>query len=108
MSYKNLGFSLPGTPMLIIAVYWIFGGIYTLLDITNKPAVLRKYKIQPGTNEPVDPKRLMQVSTEVCSWDMFILTLMPIEMYTACLLFILSRPALGSTHFPIHWVPGVK
>lgn len=50
-----------GTPILTIAVYWTFGGIYTLLDITNKPAILRKYKIQPGTNEPVDPKRLMQV-----------------------------------------------
>jgi hypothetical protein len=51
-----------GTSILIIAVYWIFGGIYTLLDITNKPAVLRRYKIQPGTNEPVDSKRLMKAS----------------------------------------------
>ena len=45
----------------MIVVYWTFGAIYTLLDITNKPAVLRRYKIQPGTNEPVDTKRLMKV-----------------------------------------------
>jgi hypothetical protein len=34
------------------------------MDITNKPAALRKYKIQAGTNEPVDPKRLMKASNE--------------------------------------------
>ncbi|XP_022911441.1 fatty acid hydroxylase domain-containing protein 2 isoform X2 [Onthophagus taurus] len=50
-----------GTLFLIAGVYWIFGGIYTLLDITNKPDCLRKYKIQPGTNEPVDNKRLLNV-----------------------------------------------
>jgi methylsterol monooxygenase len=54
---------LSGTTVLVVAVYWIFGGIYTILDVTNKPAVLRRYKIQPGTNEPVDTKRLLQAST---------------------------------------------
>lgn len=42
-------------------VYWFFGAIYTFMDLTNKPAILRKYKIQPGTNEPVDKKRLTNV-----------------------------------------------
>lgn len=46
---------------MTFAVYWIFGGIYTFLDVTNKPSALRRYKIQPGTNEPVDRKRLMKV-----------------------------------------------
>lgn len=32
------------------------------LDITNKPAFLRKYKIQPGTNEPVDLRKLKKVN----------------------------------------------
>lgn len=50
-----------GTTILTFCVYWMFGGIYTILDITNKPAILRKYKIQPGTNEPVDTKRLLKV-----------------------------------------------
>ncbi|KAJ9599670.1 hypothetical protein L9F63_026482, partial [Diploptera punctata] len=50
-----------GTAVLTIAVYWIFGAVYTILDVTNKPAALRRYKIQPGTNEPVDTKRLMKV-----------------------------------------------
>lgn len=42
-------------------MYWIFGGIYTVLDIVNKPAALRRYKIQPGTNEPVETKKLLKV-----------------------------------------------
>ena len=46
------------------AVYWIIGGIYTIMDITNKPAALRRYKIQAGTNEPVETKRLMTASNE--------------------------------------------
>jgi hypothetical protein len=53
-----------GTPILILAVYCIFAGIYTLLDITKKPAALRRYKVQPGTNKQVDKKRLKKASTE--------------------------------------------
>lgn len=50
-----------GSLILSVAVYWLIGGIYTLLDVANKPAALRRYKIQPGTNEPVDSNRLVQV-----------------------------------------------
>lgn len=35
------------------------------MDVTNRPAFLRKYKTQPGTNEPVDKKRLFQVIRQV-------------------------------------------
>ena len=38
-------------------VFWTVGSVYSYLDVTNKPTFLRKYKIQPGTNEPVDPKK---------------------------------------------------
>ena len=51
-----------GTAIYTFAVYWIIGSIYTIMDITNKPAALRRYKIQAGTNEPVEPKRLMKAS----------------------------------------------
>jgi len=56
--------SVYGTTIYTFAVYWIIGAIYTTMDITNKPAALRKYKIQAGTNEPVDPKRLMKVTSQ--------------------------------------------
>ncbi|XP_071857580.1 fatty acid hydroxylase domain-containing protein 2 isoform X3 [Bombus fervidus] len=54
-----------GSLGLMFFVYWFFGGIYTILDITNRPAVLRKYKIQPGTNEPVDTRELCKVIAQV-------------------------------------------
>ena len=44
--------------VLIHVVFYGVGAIYTLMDITNKPQFLRKYKIQPGTNEPVDNLKL--------------------------------------------------
>lgn len=49
----------------MIVVYWVIGGIYTILDITNRPAALRRYKIQPGTNEPVDKRELCKVIAQV-------------------------------------------
>ena len=44
---------------LIVAntVFWTVGSIYSYFDVTSTPKFLRKYKIQPGTNEPVDPKK---------------------------------------------------
>lgn len=35
------------------------------MDITNKPAALRRYKVQPGTNEPVDNRELLKVIAQV-------------------------------------------
>jgi len=74
-SLKSALYFRSGTSILMIAVYWIFGGIYTMLDVTNKPAALRRYKIQPGTNEPVASKRLMKASFQRFTQDIFILTL---------------------------------
>ncbi|XP_037030512.1 fatty acid hydroxylase domain-containing protein 2 isoform X2 [Bradysia coprophila] len=54
-----------GSTIFTMFVYWFFGAIYTFMDLTNKPAFLRKYKIQPGTNEPVDKKRLTNVISVV-------------------------------------------
>lgn len=54
-----------GTFILTFAVYWLVGGVYTFMDLTNWPKFLRKYKVQPGTNEPVDQKRLLEVISTV-------------------------------------------
>lgn len=53
-----------GTTIFTMIVYWSVGGIYTFMDLTNRPACLRKYKIQPGTNEPVEAGRLMKVELD--------------------------------------------
>ena len=47
-----------GLMAIIHIVFYGVGSIYTLMDVTNKPQFLRKYKIQPGTNEPVDLDKL--------------------------------------------------
>ncbi|XP_013101107.2 fatty acid hydroxylase domain-containing protein 2 [Stomoxys calcitrans] len=54
-----------GTNIFTMLVYWLVGGIYTFMDITNCPAFLRKYKIQPGTNEPVERAKLLKVISKV-------------------------------------------
>lgn len=44
----------------MFVIYWIVGAIYMLMDTYNIPA-LRKYKTQPGKNEPVDWIKLRKV-----------------------------------------------
>lgn len=54
-----------GTLIYTMALYWTIGSIYTLLDVTNRPAFMRRFKVQPGTNEPVDNDRLRRVIQQV-------------------------------------------
>merc|ERR1711884_234208 len=46
-----------GSLIVTNAVFWGVGSIYSYFDVTSTPKFLRKYKIQPGTNEPVDSKK---------------------------------------------------
>lgn len=47
--------------VLIIGLYWAVGMIYVVMDYFNWPQWIRKYKVQQGTNEPVETKRLLNV-----------------------------------------------
>ncbi|EDV92454.1 fatty acid hydroxylase domain-containing protein 2 [Drosophila grimshawi] len=47
-----------GTTAIIFFVYWFYAAIFMLMDITNRPRFLRKYKIQPEQNDPLDLSRL--------------------------------------------------
>lgn len=90
-----------GSIFLTMIVYWVFGGIYTLLDVTNKPAALRRYKVQPGTNEPVDNKRLFKVIVQV------VINQVVVGLPVAYLSYFLMRwrgfPALRELP-TFHWV----
>lgn len=44
-----------------MGLYWGVGSIYVMMDYFNLPKWIRKYKVQLGTNEPVDRKRLITV-----------------------------------------------
>lgn len=54
-----------GANVVGILWYWVLGSFYVFLDVTNHPKFLRKYKVQPGTNEPVDKERLFHVIKQV-------------------------------------------
>lgn len=78
------------TTLYTFAVYWIFGAIYTLMDWTNKPAFLRRYKIQPNTNEPVETKKLAKVVLSVL-WTRFLLEFRLPLFRTICWSFVDCR-----------------
>lgn len=71
------------TTIFTIFVYWFFGGIYTVFDLTCKPACIRRYKMQPGTNEPVDRTRLAKVIAQVLMNQTVIGIPMAVFMYQA-------------------------
>jgi hypothetical protein len=55
-----------------LAIHWILGGIFLLMDLTLKPKFLRKYKIQPGANESVDQGKLLNVNITNTEIKLFI------------------------------------
>lgn len=51
-----------GTTIWTVLLYWVVGGFYVFLDYANVPKWIRKYKVQPGTNEPVNKTKVIGVS----------------------------------------------
>ena len=47
-----------GNFAVVNGLFFGLGGLYLLLDLTRRPSFLRKYKVQPGTNEPPDWNKL--------------------------------------------------
>lgn len=59
-----------GVTVFSLAVYWIFGGIFVLMDLTLSPQSLRKYKVQPHTNDPVD-KNILKDAVKTILFNQF-------------------------------------
>lgn len=51
-----------GTYILTNLVYWTVGSMYTYLDLTYS---VREYKVQPGTNEPIDMNKFWKMIRHV-------------------------------------------
>lgn len=60
------------TTVFSFLVYWLFGLIYVFLDVINRPKFLRKYKIQPATNEPIEKQKLFKVILHVIFNQLFV------------------------------------
>jgi methylsterol monooxygenase len=54
-----------GTNLWSMLYYWTLGSIYMFMDITGLPKFVRKYKVQPGVNEPIDTKKLFPALRQV-------------------------------------------
>ena len=50
-----------GTFLAEYFAYWLTASLYMVLDFTQRPKFLHKYKTQPGTNEPPNMKKLVKV-----------------------------------------------
>lgn len=61
-----------GTTIFTFLVYWIYGGLFVLMDLTLKPKTLRRFKVQTHTNEPVDKNALIQTSKVVVFNQIFV------------------------------------
>nr|XP_045613309.1 fatty acid hydroxylase domain-containing protein 2-like isoform X2 [Procambarus clarkii] len=90
-----------GTTIVSYIVYWTVGSIYTLVDLTNKPAFLKRYKIQPGTNEPIELKKLVKCIV----WVNINQTIVSILFSMLCYYLMSLRGFDQSTQLPtFHWV----
>ncbi|EAA04938.5 fatty acid hydroxylase domain-containing protein 2-like [Anopheles arabiensis] len=50
-----------GLTVYVHSFFWIVGGLFVLMDLTNRPVFLRRYKTQPGKNEPIAWPDLLRV-----------------------------------------------
>lgn len=60
-----------GTVIYTVLVVTIVSGLFMFMDFTGLPKSFRKYKIQPGTNEPLTWIQLKKVSLFNCFHDVF-------------------------------------
>ncbi len=57
----NICYFFAGCILCIQIPFWTVGGMFMFMDYFNWPKWVRKYKVQPGTNEPVDLNKLKEV-----------------------------------------------
>lgn len=68
----QFGIYIVWTTIFSFGVYWIFGGIFTVMDLTLSPQALRKYKVQPHTNDPLDKAVLFDAMKTILFNQFFI------------------------------------
>ena len=53
-----------GTTFITTAVYWLTALVFMIMDYTQMPSFLMKYKIQPGKNAPPPTGKVIKVCTQ--------------------------------------------
>lgn len=77
-------------------VYWGVGGLFILMDATNKPAFFRKYKTQPEAHVPLDMKKFLPACRTVL-FNQLILNVAISHVLTKIELLLPERPKLRDT-----------
>ncbi|XP_064481397.1 fatty acid hydroxylase domain-containing protein 2-like [Ornithodoros turicata] len=54
-----------GTFVVAFLVYWVVGGLYTIVDLTGRPSFLLRYKIQDAAPYPVEYSKVLHVVGQV-------------------------------------------
>jgi sterol desaturase/sphingolipid hydroxylase (fatty acid hydroxylase superfamily) len=68
--------------MYSYVIYWPLGLLYIIMDITNKPKFMQKYKTQPEANVPLDMNKFLPALRTVLVKYEFVVTAAPVR-YTA-------------------------
>ena len=55
-------FSFLGTVSVTMSFYWMTAMIFMLMDYTQRPKFLMKYKMQQGKNAPPDTAKVIKVN----------------------------------------------
>jgi sterol desaturase/sphingolipid hydroxylase (fatty acid hydroxylase superfamily) len=74
------------------------GGLFAFLDLTLTPKQLRKYKTQPGTNEPMDKSKWIRMISQV-TFNATVLS-MPIAYGFYKMMLTLHGPTQGLAMLP--------
>ena len=56
---------------MVFSVYWITSLLFLMLDFTQAPRFLYKYKTQPGMNEPPIVKNVIKVDKGTIHFSIF-------------------------------------
>ncbi|KAJ7357718.1 hypothetical protein OS493_023854 [Desmophyllum pertusum] len=93
--------SFVGSNVVTFSVFWVFSALYLLVDLTGRPKWVLQYKIQDGSNQPLDLKKLMHavklvLFNQIVVGGAFTLFLYPVHSWRGCSF----TPELPS----FHWV----
>ncbi|XP_030066990.1 fatty acid hydroxylase domain-containing protein 2 isoform X1 [Microcaecilia unicolor] len=90
-----------GAEVVPTLTFWFFNGILMVIDMTEKPSFITRYRIQLGKNSPVDSVKLLQATQTVLLNQLFISFPMIIVMHY----IMLWRGNPCSPELPtFHWV----
>lgn len=62
------------TNLYTIILFWIVGGAFIIMDITNKPKFMQKFKTQPEANVPLDKAKFFKASLR-CIFNQTVVTI---------------------------------